>query len=331
MNFCKGILLTSFAVFAACSPLMAQDAVSADAPQDTMVVVPTDSASDEPGGVASSSAPAEPASGGTSGVASSSAPTEPASGEASGVASSSAPSDPEQDVETYAPVKIFVHIDGKPVDSGVVVINDREDTILTLGISNGTAKTILRKDQGYLITFSGSGLKFKSNGPVFLGKGVDSARIEIAYNSKQQKWAFNWKKFGDHERCSIYVNIKRSNRTVPKDYRITLLEGKHVILKDVWFGKDGKFTFLLTKPEKGEQNDRYFALLTSNQGPDFRYKFSVGPQSNRIRHELVIPAKGSKEPNPGTPRAPGTKAGSDSTKSSDPAVQRGVPDDSGIE
>ncbi|MBF0499227.1 MAG: hypothetical protein HQM09_03800 [Candidatus Riflebacteria bacterium] len=251
MNLCKGILFTSLAVFTAFSPVMAED------PAGDQTIVASDPAI---------------------------------------VVKPPVVIPPDQDAGKLAPVKIFVTIDGKLADGGIVEIIDNvadssgafeHDGFV---VASGTAKTTLRKDHNYLIKYTEGDLKFKSDGPVFLGETTEAARINIAYNTKAKKWAFDWKKFGDNEKCSLYIDIKRSNGSVPQDYHITLLDDRRVVLRDVWFGKDGKFSFLLPKPDKGEKADVYFALLTSNHGPDFRYKFAVGVESNRIRHELVIPA-----------------------------------------
>ena len=235
---------------------------------------------------------------------------------------------PEQDPVTYAPVKIVVNIDGKPAEGGNVTLVDKVDnvTMVSLGIDNGTAKTVLRKDHHYMVKYTSGDLKFKSDGAVWVGEPTDSAKVIISYNSKNKKWEFTWKKFGDNEKCSLYIDVKRSNGSVPKNYHITLINDNQVVLQDVWFGKDGKFSFLLPKPEKGEPIDKFFALLTSNSGPDFRYRFHVGPESNRIRHELVIPAKKA-------PKDPTSPESGDDPKvgtGTEPVNTTGTPDGTGM-
>ncbi len=203
--------------------------------------------------------------------------------------------------DAYAPCVVRVNIDGKPAEDGVVILRDQveKDTIIRLGISDGSERTTLQKDHHYTVQYVSGPLKFQADHPVWLGEKVDSAKIIINYNSKTKKWAFSWDKFGDTERCSLYFLVRRANDKPVPGYRLTLIREPHrVVMQDVELGKDGKLNHFLPKPEKGEGVDKYFALLVSNFGPDLRYRFRVGPESLRVRQEFMIRARNGKKVEP---------------------------------
>lgn len=209
----------------------------------------------------------------------------------------------------FVPCVIVVKIDGKPAEDGTVIIRDQveKDTVMRLGIEKGRQRATLHRDHHYIVRYRSGNLKFEADKPVWLGKVVELAKIVITYNSQTKKWGFTWDKFGDTERCSLYFNIKRANDKPVHGYHLTLIcEPDHVVLQDVPIGDDGKITWFLPKPDEGEEADKYFALLASNRGADLRYRFRVGPKSQRVRQEFVLRSRPRK---PGIPDKPVTPPG----------------------